>query len=145
MQLFFSIIPLLLFNQIVTSVSSIDCDLFEYGPFCSLDPMSNIIQTIPSLENESRRQHSNLQLLHVHPVQRRSITFQLFPPSRLPDRLILLRRRSVLLDLHPRPRLSSHLGRLLLRSRWDDLSRLVRYRARGECLHQRGMPTTVHR
>ena len=57
MQLFFSTILLLpLLNQIVISVSSIDCDLFEYGHFCSLDPMSNIIQTIPSLENESRCQ-----------------------------------------------------------------------------------------
>ena len=52
MQLVSSII-LILLNHIVTSVSSIDCDLFEYGPLCSLHPMSNVLQTIPSLENES--------------------------------------------------------------------------------------------
>ena len=109
MQLF-SFIILVFLNHIVTSVSSIDSDLFQYGPFCSLDLMSNIIQTIPSLDNivkVSGRVHQNspLQLLHVYPVQRCNLLFQLFPPSRLSD--LLLHRRSVLLDLHHRPRLST--------------------------------------
>ena len=90
-------------------------------------------------------QHCPLQLLHVYPVQGCSLSFQLFPPSRLPDQLLLLlHRRSVLLDLHHRPRLSSDLGRLLLGSRWDDLSRWIHRRAGGERLYHGGMPTTVY-
>ena len=62
----FSFIILVVLNHIVTSVSSIDCDLFQYGPFCSLDPMSNIIQTIPSLENESKCQAECTNTAHCN-------------------------------------------------------------------------------
>ena len=42
----------LLFTNIWVSASASDCDSFMYGTLCSTDHLSNIIWTIPDLENE---------------------------------------------------------------------------------------------
>ena len=50
----------LLFPSIWASAEASDCDSFMYGALCPTDHLSDIIWTIPDLENEIKCQVFNL-------------------------------------------------------------------------------------